>query len=674
MATILATAKKKPFTGKLGGVSNRTSSPNADVSSKIVTTHPNLNLCSFYHSWGVLEPNAPIDINTSSGYNWTNFETSIETARVHGKKLILRIECGYRCPLWLYAGSTVQPCTKVYLVDENGNNTPGASASNVYVPLPWTSSVSGTPNPNLVAHYTRLVKAINAEMIKSDGAGGLIADHVYYVTIAMATWVGTEMSIGYQSAAAYGGAYDKPGGIPGGVAHTYKAINKAEWDSYGTEANRQTWWVDAWRAAADLHATYIPSKESCVAYGSSFGSFTAPKQMATDYAAKYRSGMCHMTTDLKVDVAPGGTYAGADPNGSTTMLNAINAGGWMGFQSAGIGLIPNANFIKAATDDGLATYSMTFFEIGEPQLSTYYAPNNGVTPNWEGMDALQALIMAQSGQGGRIALKGVKMNAVVTNTSGFPMVFDDFTRSVTGGLGSVSGTQSSGGTYTITGTTADFNVTGNDATIALTAASQTKNAELLSVSMDDIYQSALLQLSALPTGSWCAFDHRLRFVDINNHYRVRCFFNTDGTITLRIVATIAGVNTTLGSGDASTGLTFTANHDYRYLAAAVDTNPTNLMVKFWDPANPEPAGWMLQTNDSSAALQVPTGFCFAAASNAGVTGTPYTFKIREIQAYPNRPSTTTTPGVIRVSGAKANAGAPVSIINPTKRRHTPRHG
>ena len=383
------------------GLSARTTS--ADVSAAAATYGSTFKLRSCYKLWSAFEPSAPSDINTQAFYNWTGLAASIQAAadsQLTGNpwRLILRIEMGYAAPQWLFT-TGVQPVTEWFFVDAAHNTSAGASADNNHCPRVFDGSE--TVDANLVAHTTRMLKAINTYLSQGDGHGHVLGDWVYFVAIAMPTvQPGTEMTTepGPSTALPGGFTYDGPSSFRTG-ASTYRALNTNVWNSIGSAANRQTWFRNAWRSAIDLHMQYLTVCPSSVALGSLFGDgWAGAKDIATNKGAQYGDSLVFMTTSLQTDTVPypTGTYAGWSADADTAMRNAIAAGSPVGFQTAGANILSSEAKQKAAFDTGLGDYNMAFFETSPGQAANYF-PASTTGTGWPGEAAAQLLLVSDTG-------------------------------------------------------------------------------------------------------------------------------------------------------------------------------------------------------------------------------------------------------------------------------------
>lgn len=169
------------------------------------------------------------------------------------------------------------------------------------------------------------------------------------------------------------------------------------------------------------------------------------------------------------------------------------------------------------------------------------------------------------------------------------------------------GNDDEGNPYTLTGTAADFSKNGEVGLITFSATSSTRLATLAIGPDADI--TVEMAVTELPTTGTLWLGTVLRMTNSANYLRARIVVATTGDITTFIIeAVVAGVATTLISIDPI------------QVAGAGGVNLMRFMVsgsfvkaKLWRKGDVEPAGWMLETTDTT----VPAG---PTASGVGVIG------------------------------------------------------
>jgi hypothetical protein len=333
-----------------------------DTSADEKTRIPALSMISVMLFWNQVEPSAGV-------YNWGNLDTSLADARDRGYKLIVRVMCGADAPTWM-ANDPDHPVRYLDLLSNEPTNA--RHQGEMLVPLQW--------DPDLAWHYSNLMAALNDHLLQSDQAGGTWADHVEFVPVAMPTMIGTEMQTGYGS-----GNYT---GVYKGVYGTYDrgVVNRAEWDanasSGSTSAERQQSNRDdleaAWHNAIHIQMAQLTAVPSAVAYGPLLNdAHAAAQRIAASEVPRYGDRLWSMTTNLQPKVRGDGTlgpYSEWNAGAAQTMLIALQAGGVVGFQTAGNGIIDSTAKMREVIDDGIANYNMRFLETQPETIDNFRGP------------------------------------------------------------------------------------------------------------------------------------------------------------------------------------------------------------------------------------------------------------------------------------------------------------
>lgn len=170
---------------------------------------------------------------------------------------------------------------------------------------------------------------------------------------------------------------------------------------------------------------------------------------------------------------------------------------------------------------------------------------------------------------------------------------DGFNRTASSSWGSAD----SGGAWTNSGGSAsDFSVSAANGGRHLHTATATRHASLLGLSIIRSDQTVRIRVNASSTGAAQTAGIALRWVDANNHCRAELAFNVGGTILLRFVTVVAGVDTIVAA--EVTGLTHSPT---TWVWLRVQTGSTAVRVKAWQDGATEPVTWNLDGADSTAA-------------------------------------------------------------------------
>jgi hypothetical protein len=192
---------------------------------------------------------------------------------------------------------------------------------------------------------------------------------------------------------------------------------------------------------------------------------------------------------------------------------------------------------------------------------------------------------------------------------------DTFTRMAgPGGLG----TADTGGPWTVgEGSTLDYSVDGSKARLNVTAANQSRNAELQQVSVRDfsatVVAGSTTSLASSPHVLWAIEGRRS---NNSNYYAGRFRASATGAIEVGAQRVIGGTFTNLGSGWVSVPRETWATGSTFNLKVEMTGSPTAIRVKVWRVGTTEPAAWDLQVTDSSSGLQ--------SAGRVGMRGYVYT--------------------------------------------------
>lgn len=169
---------------------------------------------------------------------------------------------------------------------------------------------------------------------------------------------------------------------------------------------------------------------------------------------------------------------------------------------------------------------------------------------------------------------------------------DTFGRTVAGGWG----TSDSGQAWTTSGTS--HSVSSGHA-VQSHATVNTIRWALLDVSLLDVEQLVDVTVPALLTGGAFVFGFEARAVDADNCYVLRYECDAGGTsVTLKLTKREAGSSTDLAVLATHPTVTYAANTPTRVRASVVGSQ---LAIKVWRAADPEPAGWDLTVTDSTYA-------------------------------------------------------------------------
>lgn len=204
---------------------------------------------------------------------------------------------------------------------------------------------------------------------------------------------------------------------------------------------------------------------------------------------------------------------------------------------------------------------------------------------------------------------------------------DSFARVLTDGWGSTN----PGGTYTLVGGTAAFDVDGHAGSMRLKVENATRSAYLNEVSAQDIEFSTRFSIDKLPGGASQIVYLVARHVASSTHYLGRARLGTDGTIRLVAMSEVNGTQTQIGGEKTVVGVAPAVNKQFWLKARVVGTNPTTLQLRLWADGQAEPTGWQYTATDSTAALQGPGAVGLRSYLGRGATNAPVSVGYHELE-------------------------------------------
>ncbi|QTE28896.1 PKD domain-containing protein [Pengzhenrongella sicca] len=318
----------------------------------------------------------------------------------------------------------------------------------------------------------------------------------------------------------------------------------------------------------------------------------------------------------------GGTY--------TVTLTVTDSGGTTNATSQQVvvrapNVLPVASFTATNTDltaafdatsstdsDGtIPTYAWTFGDgsTGTGATTTHTYAAAGTYP---------VTLTVTDNDGGSDGADG---EVTVTAPTAGVVASDAFGRTVSNGFGSAD----LGGAWaTTSGVTSVASGTGR---LQLGAASSTVSARLPGVSGTQLTTRVTESWSKRPNGSggWLLVRGR---ITTGGEYRLRVGHTFSGAVTARLVrTTAAGVETSITTDLTVPGLTYTTGTTLKAAFEVTGTSPTTLRAKVWVGSGVEPAGWLIEATDTTAALQAAGHTGVAALLSSSTTNGPVTVQV-----------------------------------------------
>ena len=218
---------------------------------------------------------------------------------------------------------------------------------------------------------------------------------------------------------------------------------------------------------------------------------------------------------------------------------------------------------------------------------------------------------------------GVATQSVTVTQPGEPVVVSagSVGRTVANGWGPAD----VGGAWSFSGTAAM--VSGGVGRVALPTAGVSRATTLAGVSVTDVDQLVDLTLDKVPTGGGFYVSSVVRKVG-STEFRLRAYLRPTGS-TLQLMRVVSGTETVLASGTLPG--TYAAG-DVMHLRLRVVGSGTSTLQGKLVGSQTEPAGWLVQTTDATAALQGPGGVGVHAYISATATNTPVTMTVDNLIA------------------------------------------
>jgi PKD repeat protein len=198
---------------------------------------------------------------------------------------------------------------------------------------------------------------------------------------------------------------------------------------------------------------------------------------------------------------------------------------------------------------------------------------------------------------------------------------DAFGRTINGSWGGAD----TGGSYTLTGTAANFSVGNGVGSIVVPGAGGSRAALLGSVSQLDLDLTVRVQVDKVAAGG-TYYLYVLARHNGNNEYRPRLLFNANGTVSVQASRLVNNSESPIGAAVVVPGLTQVADSFIWIHAQVTGTNPTTVRIRAWAEGSPEPASWQFSATDSSAALQAAGSVGLRLYLAGAVSNSPVTFR------------------------------------------------
>ncbi|MET0974238.1 MAG: PKD domain-containing protein [Leifsonia sp.] len=204
---------------------------------------------------------------------------------------------------------------------------------------------------------------------------------------------------------------------------------------------------------------------------------------------------------------------------------------------------------------------------------------------------------------------------------------DGFARTATNGFGPAD----VGGSWTVTGSSGNYSVTGGAGRIRHPSAGLTLNAYLLgATSTTTDYQFAVSSDKPGTGGGVVITSFGRRIAGVGS-YRAVVTLRSTAQVSLSLVReSPSGTQTTLQAALILPGLTYAAGDQLQVRFQVTGTNPTTVQAKVWKSGTPEPAGWQRTVTDTTAALQTAGSTGVSTYVSSSATNAPVVVSVDDV--------------------------------------------
>jgi len=212
-------------------------------------------------------------------------------------------------------------------------------------------------------------------------------------------------------------------------------------------------------------------------------------------------------------------------------------------------------------------------------------------------------------------------SVVVTGPPPITYAGDAFERVVNGGWGSAD----NGGSYTGSGSAADFAVADGTGRMTLPTAGATRAQYLAGVSQRDVDVRVRVASDRLAQGG--QFIYALaRRVSSGNEYAGKLRFAPDGNVYVSVSRFSGGGETTLGAVMKVPQLSHVAGAAVWLRMTVSGADPTTIRIRAWADGAAEPSTWLITLTDSLGSLQVAGGLGLRGYLSGQATNAPVEFR------------------------------------------------
>ncbi len=159
-----------------------------------------------------------------------------------------------------------------------------------------------------------------------------------------------------------------------------------------------------------------------------------------------------------------------------------------------------------------------------------------------------------------------------------------------------------GGSYTLSGNSANYDVSAGVGTIVVPKTGATRSALLDSASASDVDITFRVAVDKVAAGG-SDFIYAVARRNGSSEYRPRMILKADGSVSVSASVVASGSESPLGSAVVVPGLTQSAGSFIWFRAQVTGSSPTTIRVKAWAAGTSEPSGWSFSTTNNQSGLQ-----------------------------------------------------------------------
>ena len=125
-----------------------------------------------------------------------------------------------------------------------------------------------------------------------------------------------------------------------------------------------------------------------------------------------------------------------------------------------------------------------------------------------------------------------------------------------------------------------------------------------------------------------------RQVNSSNDYRLKLRVQSNGSVTAQLVRVVAGSEAVIQTVATVPGVSVAAGDGLQVRFQVSGAGTTALAAKVWKSGTAEPAAWLLESSDSTAALQSSGAVGLWAYLSGSATNAPVVLSVDDLDARP----------------------------------------